>query len=346
MGECGLRNGEYQAFCPVHGARNTDNSSQPLLSSYRQADLTASGRFSEVEVQDIIRSHKLVLGRWVDAVKAARSIAIRQVVEAGLRQAFLLSEVDYSLPDSDDSDETLPAVETSDTDEASADEASDTDDTPADSREGRSVAELKAIDALILRTSREDAARLDLENSKAVEDPVPSFIKKLFMGARVHAEEQFTKFGFRAVMAPPPPAGTSSTRGVKRTNEDILKLYDVAYRSIMGEDTADDKEVVEHEKKRRRLVTPPPPLPRLKAEKETEPSQHTQEYLAQVVPLDSSSRDPSFNANISDDDTGFAVFRTTRSEAARAAALAPAAGSDEGSTDDEMATEAGSEDAE
>ncbi|EPS96578.1 hypothetical protein FOMPIDRAFT_92290 [Fomitopsis schrenkii] len=119
----------------------------------------------------------------------------------------------------------------------------------------------------------------------------------------------------------------------------------------MGEDTADNKEVIEHEKKCCCLVTPHSPLPRLKAEKETELSQHTQEYLAQVVPLNSSSRDPSFNANISDNHTSFAIFQTTRSEAAHAAALTPAtatpaAGSDEGSTDDDMATEAGSEDVE
>ena len=124
-------------------------------------------------------------------------------------------------------------------------------------------------------------------------------------------------------MASASPSASSST--LKRTNEDLLDLYDVAYRAIMGQESEEDKVLIEREAKRRRMITPPPPIPRPAEEKETQPSQGTQEYLMRTVGDESDSQDESFEGTVTGTDKSLAVYRNLRSDSAAATATTAAA---------------------
>lgn len=96
--------------------------------------------------------------RWQDGVADARTLAVRQCAEAGWCQAMTLSDVDYSKVPLED---------------------------PL--RGHRSVAELKRMDALVLKQTREDVASVDAQNNGPIADPIPIFLQAIRDGCFQHA---------------------------------------------------------------------------------------------------------------------------------------------------------------
>ncbi|KAI0728074.1 hypothetical protein C8Q72DRAFT_885778 [Fomitopsis betulina] len=122
----------------------------PLLSTYDREKLVHSDLYPEARIDQILSAHAKVMKCWQDGVADARTLAVRQCAEAGWCQAMTLREVDYSK---------VPLEE------------------PL--RGHCSVAELKRMDALVLKQSHEDVASIDAQNNGPIVNPIPIFLQAI-----------------------------------------------------------------------------------------------------------------------------------------------------------------------
>ncbi|KAI0720896.1 hypothetical protein C8Q72DRAFT_798350 [Fomitopsis betulina] len=199
----------------------------PLLSTYDKEKLVHSDLYPEARIDQILSVHAKVMKHWQDGVADARTLAVRQCVEAGWCQAMTLREVDYSKVPLED---------------------------PL--RGHHLVAELKRMDVLVLKQSREDVASIDTQNNGPIANPIPIFLQAIRDGCFQHADGKYSKNGYRVFMGPPPPKITGGR--LKRSNDDIFDLFNIAECAVTGNDTADDKVTIARETKCRRVVVHPP----------------------------------------------------------------------------------------
>ncbi|KAI0714364.1 hypothetical protein C8Q72DRAFT_891885 [Fomitopsis betulina] len=202
----------------------------PLLSTYDREKLIHSDLYPEAQIDQILSAHAKVMKRWQDGVADAHTLAVRQCVEAGWCQAMTLRKVDYSKVPLED---------------------------PLQGH--RSVAELKRMDALVLKQSREDVASIDTQNNGPIANPIPIFLQAIRDGCFQHADGKYLKNSYRVFMGPPPPKVTGGR--LKRSNNDIFDLFDIAERALTGNDTADNKVTIARETKCRCVVVHPPVNP-------------------------------------------------------------------------------------
>ena len=227
--------------------------------------------------------------RWQDGVADARTLAVRQCAEAGWCQAMTLSDVDYSKVPLED---------------------------PL--RGHRSVAELKRMDALVLKQTREDVASVDAQNNGPIADPIPIFLQAIRDGCFQHADGKYSKNGYRVFMGPPPPKITGGR--LKRSNDDIFDLFEIAERAVTGNDTADDKVTIARETKRRRVVVHPPVNPpEVVRYMPSQGPEEEEEESVSTYPCDSP-----FRGHITQHTLNAGVKRVTRYGAAAAASTAGA----------------------
>ncbi|KAI0733999.1 hypothetical protein C8Q72DRAFT_880705 [Fomitopsis betulina] len=263
----------------------------PLLSTYDREKLVHSDLYPEARIDQILSAHAKVMKRWQDGVADARTLAVRQCAEAGWCQAMTLREVDYSKVPLED---------------------------PL--RGHRSVAELKRMDALVLKQSCEDVASIDAQNNGPIVNPIPIFLQAIRDGCFQHADGKYSKNGYRVFMGPPPPKITGGR--LKRSNDDIFDLFDIAEHAMTGNDTADDKVTIARETKCRRIVVHPPVNPPevVRYMPSQGPEEEEEEESVSTYP-----RDSPFRGRITQHALNAGVKRVTCYGAAAAASTAAAA---------------------
>ncbi|KAI0728073.1 hypothetical protein C8Q72DRAFT_885777 [Fomitopsis betulina] len=121
-------------------------------------------------------------------------------------------------------------------------------------------------------------------------------------------------------MGPPPPKITGGR--LKRSNDNIFDLFDIAERAVTGNDTADDKVTIARETKRRHVVVHPPVnLPEVVRYMPSQgPEEEEEEESISTYP-----RDSPFRGRITQHTLNAGVKRVTRYGAAAAASTAAAA---------------------